>query len=261
MALRLLLNVYYGVSVSELKLAQLAMLAGLPQAPSAANPINNPKRAKNRRNYVLARMHTLDFIDQQEFNDAARAPITALYHGLEAEVDAPYVAEMVRQQLLEQYGDEIYRLGYRVYTTLDGKAQNKANQALQTGLLKYNRDHGWRQDKNIEIVKPVKLQVFDNELTLTWEFELAANKDIDWPATVKKWQPVLNKKGTYGLIHSAIVAEVFDSGAFIISGQKKWHWLPFAGMKWAKPFIDVNRIGREPKNAHYRFAARTSYLV
>lgn len=243
-------HVYYGVSVSELKLAQLAMLAGLPQAPSAANPINNPKRAKDRRNYVLARMHTLDFIDQQEFNDAARAPITARYHGLEAEVDAPYVAEMVRQQLLEQYGDEIYRLGYRVYTTLDGKAQNKANQALQTGLLKYNRDHGWRQDKTIEIVKPVKLQIFDNEITLTWKSELAEDKDIDWPATIKKWQPILNKKGSYGLIHAAIVAEVFDNGALIISGQKKWHWLPFAGIKWAKPYIDVNRIGREPKNAH-----------
>ncbi len=243
-------HVYYGVSVSELNLAQLAMLAGLPQAPSAANPINNAKRAKERRNYVLARMHTLDFIDQQEFDGAASAPITARYHGLEAEVDGPYVAEMVRQQLLEQYGDDIYRLGYRVYTTINGKAQNKANQALQTGLLKYNRDHGWRKDKNSEIIAPVKLQIFDNELTLTWEHELAEDKDIDWPATLKKWQPVLNKKGEHGLIHSAIVAEVFDNGALIISGQRQWRWLPFAGIQWAKPYIDVNRIGAEPKNAH-----------
>ena len=243
-------QVYYGVSVSELQLAQLAMLAGLPQAPSAANPINNAKRAKERRNYVLARMHTLDFINQQEFDDAASAPITARYHGLEAEVDGPYVAEMVRQQLLQQYGDDIYRLGYRVYTTIDGQAQNKATQALQAGLLKYNRDHGWHKDKNSEIIKPVKLKIFDNELTLTWEHELTESKDVDWPATLKIWQPVLNKKGQHGLIHSAIVAEVFDNGALIISGQRQWSWLPLTGIQWAKPYIDVNRIGAEPKNAH-----------
>jgi penicillin-binding protein 1A len=243
-------HVYYGVSVSELELAQLAMLAGLPQAPSAANPINNPKRAKERRNYVLARMHTLGFIDQQEFDSAASAAIIARYHGLEPEVNGPYIAEMVRQQLLEQYGDDIYRQGYRVYTTLDGKAQNKANQALQTGLLKYNRDHGWRQAGKEEILEPVQLQIFDNELTLTWESELDANKDIDWPATLKKWQPRLNKTRQHGLISSAIVAEVLDDGAWVVNKKKQWSWLPLAGIKWAKRYIDVNRIGSEPESAH-----------
>jgi len=104
-------QVYYGRSVAELELPQLAMLAGLPQAPSAANPINNPKRAKERRNYVLARMHTLDFIDETEFNDAASANIIARYHGLEPEVEASYIAEMVRHHLYKEYGDDIYRLG------------------------------------------------------------------------------------------------------------------------------------------------------
>ena len=243
-------HVYYGVSVSELQLAQLSMLAGLPQAPSAANPINNPKRAKERRNYVLARMLTLGFINQQEFDDAARAPIIARYHGLEPEVNAPYIAEMVRQQLLKQYGNEIYRQGYRVYTTLDGKAQNKANQALQTGLLKYNRDHGWRQAGKEEVLKPVKLQVFDNELTLTWESKLADSKDIDWPATLAKWQLRLRKSSQHGLIRPAIVAEVLDEGAWVVSKQNQWRWLPLAGIKWAKRYIDVNRIGSEPKSAH-----------
>ena len=243
-------HVYYGVSVSDLPLAQLAMLAGLPQAPSAANPINNPKRAKERRNYVLARMHTLGFIDQEEFDNAASAPIIARYHGLEPEVNGPYIAEMVRQQLLDQYGDDIYRQGYRVYTTLNGKAQNKANQALQAGLLKYNRDHGWRQTGKEEILKPVKLQVFDNELTLTWESELNGDKDIDWPATLLEWQPRLNKTNQLGLIQPAIVAEVLDEGAWVIGKQKQWHWLPLEGIKWAKRYIDVNRIGPEPESAH-----------
>ncbi|HCM05573.1 MAG TPA: peptidase [Oceanospirillales bacterium] len=243
-------HVYYGVSVSELNLAQLAMLAGLPQAPSAANPINNPKRAKERRNYVLARMRTLDFINQQQFDEAATSPVTASYHGLEPEVDGPYIAEMVRQKLLEEYGDEIYRLGYRVFTTIDGKAQNKAAQALQAGLLKYSRDHGWRQSENIEISQPITLQTFDNEITLDWETNLDISKDIDWPETLSKWQSVLNNKGQYGLLESAIVAEVFDEGAMIFTRQKQWRWLPFAGIQWAKPYIDVNRVGKEPKNTH-----------
>ncbi|NRA23952.1 MAG: penicillin-binding protein 1A [Oleispira sp.] len=240
-------QVYYGVSVSELKLPQLAMLAGLPQAPSAANPINNPRRAKERRNYVLARMHTLDFIDQQQFDDAAKAPITARYHGLEAEVEASYIAEMVRQELFEQYGGDIYRLGFRVTTTLNSKAQTQANKALQAGLLKYDRDHGLRTQASIELLPLTKLQTFDNEITLTWPNDLDEQLDIDWPATLNAWQKKLNTKGQHGLIHPAIVAQTLDNGAWIISGRKQWSWLPFSGLQWAKPYIDVNRVGKEPK--------------
>jgi len=242
-------QVYYGRSVSELELAQLAMLAGLPQAPSAANPINNPRRAKERRNYVLARMHTLDFIDQQQFDDAASSTIIARYHGLKSEVEGSYIAEMVRQKLYQQYGDDIYRLGFRITTTLNGKAQTQANNTLQAGLLKYDRDHGLRTKPDQELLKLTKLQIFDNETTLTWPTKFDQQLDIDWPLTLTSWQEKLNSKGQYGLIHAAIVAQVLDTGAWIVSGQKQWSWLPFAGLKWAKPYIDVNRVGKEPTKA------------
>lgn len=242
-------QVYYGKSVSELELPQLAMLAGLPQAPSAANPINNPKRAKERRNYVLARMHTLNFIDQNEFNQAASSKIIASYHGLEPEVEASYIAEMVRQQLYKEYGDDIYRLGFRVYTTLNGKAQSHANKALQAGLLKYDRDHGYRETSKAEILPTVPLQVFENEETLTWPSDLNESLDIDWPKTLIKWRNTLNKKGSYGLIQPAIVGQVDDKGAWIYSTEKQWLWLPFAGLKWAKAYINVNKVGKEPQLA------------
>jgi len=239
-------QVYYGVSLSELKLAQLAMLAGLPQAPSAANPINNPRRAKERRNYVLARMHTLGFIDQQQFDDAAKSTIIARYHGLKSEVEGSYIAEMVRHELYQKYGEDTYRLGFRVTTTLNSKAQTQANNALQTGLLKYDRDHGLRTQPNQKRLSPTKLQIYDNEITLTWPTELDDKQDIDWPKTLDDWQEELNSRGQYGLIHPAIVAQVLDSGAWIVSGRKQWSWLPFSGVKWAKPYISVNRVGREP---------------
>jgi penicillin-binding protein 1A len=238
-------QVYYGLSVSELKLPQLAMLAGLPQAPSAANPINNPRRAKERRNYVLARMFTLGFIDQQQFDEAAKSSIIARYHGLKSEVEGSYIAEMVRHELYQQYGDDIYRLGFRVTTTLNSKAQTQANNALQAGLLKYDRDHGLRPSTQ-KLLMPIKLQIFDNETTLTWPTKFDSQQDIDWPATLDDWQEELNGQGQYGLIYPAVVAQVLDAGAWIISGRKQWSWLPFSGISWAKPYISVDRVGKEP---------------
>ncbi len=241
-------QVYYGVTVSELSLPQLAMLAGLPQAPSAANPINNPARAKERRNYVLARMQTLGFISQEEFDNAASARIVARYHGLEPEVEAPYIAEMVRQQLYSEYGDDIYRLGFRVYTTVNGNAQTQANSALQAGLLKYDRDHGYRAEPDLKRLPVVKLQVFDNEISVNWPHELDEQLDIDWPQTLDNWQAELNKMGSHGLIQSAIVGQISNGGAWLVTGEKQWRWLPFAGVSWAKPYISVNRVGRQPKS-------------
>jgi penicillin-binding protein 1A len=239
-------QVYYGVSVSKLKLPQLAMLAGLPQAPSAANPINNAKRAKERRNYVLSRMHTLGFIDQLQFNSASKAPIIARYHGLKSEVEGSYVAEMVRYELYQKYGDDLYRLGFRVTTTLNSKAQTQANNALQAGLLKYDRDHGLRTPSDQKLLTTTKLKIFENEITLTWPASLDSEQDIDWPTTLDDWQEELDDRGQYGLLYPAIVAQVLDTGAWIVSGQRQWSWLPFSGVKWAKPYISVNRFGFEP---------------
>ena len=242
-------HVYYGRTVSELELPQLAMLAGLPQAPSAANPINNPKRARERRNYVLARMHTLGFIDQQQFDSAASSNVIARYHGLEPEVEAPYIAEMVRQQLHSEYGDDIYRLGFRVFTTINGKAQTQANKALQTGLLKYDRDHGFRGNNKPTLLPVIHLPDLNDERTENWPQTLNSKVDIDWPNTLDNWQEHLNKKGSHGLIAPAIVGHIEPQGAWIVSGQKQWSWLPFAGLKWAKPYISVNKVGQEPTQA------------
>lgn len=235
-------QVYYGKSVTELELPQLAMLAGLPQAPSAANPINNPQRALDRRNYVLARMRTLDFITQQEFDIAARTPIIAKYHGLSPEVEAPYIAEMVRQYVVNEYGDDAYKKGYRVYTTISGNQQTQANQALQRGILKYDRDHGWR-GADPELLDFAPLQTFDNETTLTWESELAEEADIDWPATIKSWNKA-DRRSAKGLLKPAIVASIQPEGAWLYHDQQ-WFWLGFEGLTWAKAYKDVNTIGDE----------------
>jgi penicillin-binding protein 1A len=135
---------YYGKSVNELTLAETAMIAGLPKAPSTDNPVANPTRAVVRRNYVLSRMLDLGFIDKAQYEEAVSAPVTAGVHERAPEVDAPYVAEMVRAFVIERYGEEAYNSGLKVYTTLDGDLQAAANKAVQNGLLDYERRHGYK---------------------------------------------------------------------------------------------------------------------
>ncbi len=148
-------QVYYGKTLSELTLAEYAMLAGLPQAPSAANPIVNPKKAKERRHHVLLRMLEAGYISQAQFDTADRAPLTEQYHGLSTSLKAPYVAETIRNQLYEKYGEAIYNQGLNVYTTIDSHLQRHANQALRDGLIAYEqRHHRIPADANLDNYTP-----------------------------------------------------------------------------------------------------------
>jgi len=135
---------YYNKPLSELTLAQSAMLAGLPKAPSSINPVSNPVRALERRNYVLHRMHGLKLIDNTAFTEATSMPLTAARHRQEIEVNAPYISEMVRDYMFSRYGQSAYEFGYRVYTTVDGRYQSAAREALTNGLLAYGERHGYQ---------------------------------------------------------------------------------------------------------------------
>ncbi|PWN56470.1 penicillin-binding protein 1A [Abyssibacter profundi] len=137
-------EVYYGKPAAELNLAQSAMIAGLPKAPSSYNPIANPERALIRRNYVLRRMRELGYINASQFDAAVSAPVTAeLARGL-GEIDADYVAEMLRADMVERYGDKAYTGGFHVRSTLDSGLQRAADRALKTALLAYDQRHGYR---------------------------------------------------------------------------------------------------------------------
>lgn len=137
-------NVYYGKSINELNLAQLAMIAGLPKAPSAYNPIANPARALTRRNWILRRMHNLGYINKEELLTATSEPVTANYHGYELDLDAPYIAEMARRKIVSMLGESAYMDGYKVYTTANSQLQRQAQQAILTGLFAYDQRHGYR---------------------------------------------------------------------------------------------------------------------
>ncbi len=137
-------EVYFGKSLDELTLAEAATLAGIPKAPSQLNPVNGPARSAQRRSYVLGRMRSLGFIDQAQYAEAAATTLAARLHGPKVELEAPYVTEMVRAQMIERFGPAAYADGYRVMTTIDSRLQAAANTALETALFEYDRRHGYR---------------------------------------------------------------------------------------------------------------------
>ncbi|NEX15545.1 MAG: peptidase [Halochromatium sp.] len=135
---------YYQKTLDQLTIAEMAMLAGLPKAPSANNPLSNPERALERRDYILERMHAFGYIDDTDFLLASTAPLTAKRYAPAIEFRADYLAEMARQEVVQRYGEEdAYRLGLKVYTTVDERLQTASDAALRKGLMAYNQRHGY----------------------------------------------------------------------------------------------------------------------
>lgn len=137
-------QIYFGKNLNQLGVAEMAMLAGLPKAPSAYNPVVNPKRAKLRQMYVLRRMHELHFIDNVQFEAAQKQPMPAKRGNQEFPVKADYLAEMVRQEVYDRYQDDTYTQGIKVYTTIRQQDQDAAYKAVRKGVLEYDQRHGYR---------------------------------------------------------------------------------------------------------------------
>jgi penicillin-binding protein 1A len=195
------------------------MLAGIPQAPSAGNPINGPERAINRRNLVLRRMLEQNSIDQATYDTATQAPITASLHGRDLDVPAAFPAEWVRRELVSRYSD-LYTGGYEVVTTLQSNLQRAADSALRKGLIDYDRDHGYRGP--------------EDQLTI----------DEENPLTEDRVRGLLASIPTYGGLAPAIVMSASPASAEVIaSGVSEPITLKLDGVRWARTFIDQDTRG------------------
>ncbi len=191
-------QIYYGKQLNQLKVSEMAMLAGLPKAPSLYNPIVNPKRAKLRQLYVLRRMHELGFIDDAAYETAQAEPISVRHNGgQDFAFHADYVAEMVRQMMFDRYGEEAYSQGFSVYTTIREKDQRAAYDSLRRGVLDYDRRHGYRgpegfiklpQEVTDELLEEALQEVPDADNLLPAVVQSANSKSIT--AYVKGGQSV-----------------------------------------------------------------------
>jgi len=158
-------QIYFGKALNQLSLAELATLAGLPKAPSLYNPISNPQRAKQRQQYVLRRMSELGYITAAQYEEALKAPVRPRREVNEYSIHAEFAAEMVRQALADQYPEEVYTRGFRVYTTIRKSDQEAAYLALRRGVLEYDRQHGYRAPEGyIELPGTVGEDDFDDLL-------------------------------------------------------------------------------------------------
>src|SRR5690349_13385087 len=145
---------YFGKSLDQLSLGEIAMLAGLPKAPSMYNPIANPERAKQRQAYVLRRMSELGYITAAQYEDATKAPLRARREVSEYSIHAEFLAEMVRQAIAERYPEDVYTRGFRVYTTLRKSDQEAAYDAVRKGALEYDRRQGYRGPEGFYDLRP-----------------------------------------------------------------------------------------------------------
>lgn len=229
-------QVYYGKSVKDLTLPQIAMLAGLPKAPSTLNPIRNPERAKKRRTVVLGRMLATNMITREQFDEARHSPITAKYHGAQITAHAPYVAEMARKEMVERYGEEeAYTAGYDVHLTVSAKQQAAAQRAVVENLHDYDMRHGYRGPRKI-----------------LWQ---AATEDVvpdDSFVAEPAWseseiQAYLRKYRRYRNLHPGVVTRVDEDQAFVQLRGEEVAVLKWDDVKWARPYISDTEQGTEPK--------------
>lgn len=215
-------EVYYGKTVDDLSLAQMAMIAGLPKAPSAYNPIINPERAKERRDYILQRMAELGFTTKVQSEIAIKEPLTAKIHArAKTETEAPYVAEMVRQEVIKRFGEElVYRTGMNVYTTIDDSEQAHAIKTLREHLIKYDRRHGYRgPEDHLELAEYAEIQLLQKKL--------------------------VSYKELGGLI-PAVVLEVSKEKAKLLTAGLEQVEMTLEDFAWARRYINENRRGKKP---------------
>jgi penicillin-binding protein 1A len=214
---------FYGKKLNELSVAQAATLAGIIQLPSKFNPVSNPKAAEGRRAYVLRRMTQLGYIDAATAANASKEPIASRGFALLADVEAPYVAELVRMEIVSRFGEPAVNAGYKVYTTIDDRLQVAANRALRLGLMEYDRRHGYRGRLGKAQVPPK-----------------AGDAALDH---------LLAKYDAVSLLQPAIVTKVGDTQAEIHlrdGGNARIGW---NGLSWARPANKSGGMGPAPRKA------------
>lgn len=209
-------QVYYGKSIGETSLAEMAMIAGLPKAPSRFNPIANPERSMERRNWILGRMLKLGRISAEDYQEAVSAPLTARLHINAPDLNAPYIAEMARAEMVGRFGGQAYTDGYKVTTTVPSDLQVHAHQAVRTGLVAYDHRHGYR--------KP----------------EQSAVPEAQWP-------DVLAKTRSIAQFLPAIVTKVSPDSISVLLKDGEQDAVTWQSMRWARPFINSRSMGPVPK--------------
>jgi len=216
---------FFGKSLDQLTVAEAATIAGLPKAPSKYNPIANPQLATGRRSYVLGRMRYLGYIDDATYAASQQEPVQARTHAPLNDVEAPYIAEMARLDLLQRFGPDAESAGYKVFTSIDGRLQADANRALHIGLIEYDRRHGYRG--------PVG------------HVDLATN------GKPEQLEELVDEYVSVGhILVPAVVVSVGEKTARVYAKTQGFATIDWDGLSWARKAAGANEnMGPVPKSA------------
>lgn len=221
---------YYGKNIQELTLAQTAMIAGLPKAPSAFNPLRNPDRATTRRNWILDRMFALNYINNKQLQEAKNSPVSARYHVPKSEIDAFYAADMARTEALKLFPEDIYTAGYKVFTTINSEHQQAALNAIATHLENYSKRHGF----------------FGPEATINISKLLTSESNI---LELDNFTNLLKDYRTINHLVPAITWESNNKEAKLITKSGELVTIPKEKLTWARKYISANKKGKRVRKA------------
>jgi penicillin-binding protein 1A len=225
-------EVYFGKTLPELSVAETATIAGLPKAPSTLNPVSNAQRATERRAYVLRRMLDLDYIDEATYAAALQTQMVSRRHGPAVELDAPYVDEMVRAEMIKRFGTDAYTAGYEAVTTIDSRLQRSASAALRQGLLEYDQRHGYRGPERRGVLQ-----------------DIAADPDGPGGYSAAALGGVLAELPYYGELQAAIVLSLAENNsARVFIRDLGAVTVPWENLK-RRAWVNDNAVGPAPKSA------------
>ncbi|NDL64474.1 peptidoglycan glycosyltransferase/peptidoglycan DD-transpeptidase MrcA [Acerihabitans arboris] len=216
-------QVYFGKNVDRLTLSEMAVIAGLPKAPSTFNPLYSHERALARRNFVLSRMLDENFITREQFEQARDTELVANYHAPQIAFSAPYVSEMVRQDMMKRYGENAYTDGYKVYTTITKKLQLAAQDAVRNNVIDYDIRHGYRGPSNV-----------------LWKVG-----EMAWDQ--KHIVDTLKTLPVYGPLFPAVATQSDAEQATAVMADGSTIALPMAGVRWARLFKTDTLQGPLPR--------------
>jgi len=236
-------QVYFDKPLEDISVAEAATLAGVLPAPSRYNPVRSVANAEMRRGYVLGRMRDIGYIDQHAYDEAIAVAVESRMHGAAVELSAPYVAEMVRREMLSRFGEATYTAGYQVVTTLDSGLQRAANYSLKNGLLEFTRRRGYRGPLSRIELTPEALET---------PFE-------EWPVEIRQ---TLEQYAPGGLTVALVIETTeTDNSVVAVTANGANLTIPWSGLAWAKPFIDRSTVGPEPESVADILAAGDVILI
>tara|TARA_B100001939_G_scaffold325906_1_gene319045 strand:+ start:53 stop:2491 length:2439 start_codon:yes stop_codon:yes gene_type:complete len=244
-------NTYFNKELDELTIAESATIASMAQLPSRVNPVKNPRRTMQRRNWILSRMLLLKYIDEEQYFQAISEEIKIANNINLYDVDGGHLAEMVRQEVISRYGLKAYTEGWSVYTTLDSKSQNTAKNSLLEQLYAYDKRHGWKESDNYSDIfneqEALSLSLLD--LDFLFNNEYTNNIDLDSNLISNKILSIFDLYPYYNSHIKSIVIDVKENEFLAINNNFEVIKVNWSNeYEWARKRISIDELGSKPKN-------------